>query len=157
MTLRFRLACPILAALLWSPAMQAQTRPNPAGLTAAMIAPCEPWLTVRSSFSHEPTDLSNLDFALSIPPYHPAEGGPYNLASTRMFIAEREREIPILQRRDEIGMRATIGMVLRGADYWDRLAWDFRFLCLLYVRRHQLTGQAALPLQTPAEAGYPGS
>ena len=83
--------------------------------------------------------------------------GIFDLSSTRMFVAEREREIPIMLRHDEAAMRATIGVVLRGASYWDRLAYDYRFLCLLYVRRQQLTGQRfSQPIPTPASVGYPG-
>lgn len=143
-----------LALVAGSPGL-AQTRPNPAQLTEAMIAPCNAWLAIRIARYSDPVGISNLDMALSIPPYHPSAGGPYDLQSTRMFIQDWEQLVPIMEGRDEAGMRRRLGGAIRGAQYWDRLANDERFLCLLYVRRKQLTGQAfSRVIPTPASLGF---
>lgn len=156
-TLVVSLSIAALALVAGSPAL-AQTRPNPAGLTAEMIAPCNDWLAFRPERPGRPipAGLSNLDFALSVPPYGLA-GGPYNIASVRSHLAEQENIVSIMERRDEAGMRRVIGWSFSGAAYWSRLANDEQFLCMLYVRRKQLTGEAfSRPIPTPASLGFPG-
>lgn len=66
---------PALAQTLPNPTglPEAWLKPNPTGLTAADIAPCDDLLSIRTG--RDPTDLSNLDFALSMPPYAVRQGG----------------------------------------------------------------------------------
>jgi hypothetical protein len=131
-----------LAGMALANAATAQTTAAQAGLTDAHIAPCNHLLSTRLAVYREPQGLSNLDFALSIPPFSPL----YDLETTDMFIKSSTEVIRILENRDETGMQNVIGKIYRGQEYDDRLLGDRRFMCLLNVRRAQLTGKAPAPL-----------
>jgi len=126
----------LFAGWLGQPAL-AQTLPNPTGLTEADIAPCNELLSYRGALFSHPTDLSNLDFALSTYPYKPL----YDIEATRTGLEHSADSVEIMEARDEERMASVIGRVYTGQDYTDRLNSDRRFSCMLNVRLGQLTGK----------------
>lgn len=138
----------LFAGCLGQPAL-AQTLPNPSGLTEADIAPCNELLSYRGALFSDPTDLSNLDFALSTTPYKPL----YDLGDTRLGLKMSAESVEIMEARDEERMRSIIGKVYRGQDYVDRLNSDRTFSCMLNVRLGQLTGKKPVAKPTAKPVG----
>lgn len=131
-------------ALAFQPSSEAQEVAAPVnryGLTAAMIAPCDEWLAIRSPIYRgyaERMNFSNLDYALAKPPYSNTDFT--DLANIREYIRGHENVVRIMEQRDQAGMRNVIGRVYEGLAYYDRLMGDEQYLCMLYVRQQQLTG-----------------
>ena len=132
----------VAAAIALSQAAHGQTSLKASGLTEALIAPCNHLLAFRSQFypqdyNKDPLDLSNLDFARTIPPYLPL----YDRDTTQLFMDVTRANLAALESRSAERMQQTIGTAFSGAEYDDRLARDRRFYCLLKVREGQLTGK----------------
>lgn len=126
------------------------------GLTAAMLAPCDEWLSIRSPAyrgGSATLNFSNLDYALSDAPYANTDFVD-DIEYIRENIRGHEEVVRIMEQRDRVGMRNVIGRVYEGLDYYDRLRGDEQYLCMLYVRQQQLTGGPFRRVfRTPASLG----
>jgi hypothetical protein len=103
-------------------------------LTEAEIKPCEELLSYRGHLYNESTEKSNMEVALSSPPFSPL----YDLKDVREFLVENGKSIAAMESGSEAAQRAQFGIVYKGQDATDRLMSDRLFQCMLNVRLRQL-------------------